>query len=642
MKHNTADKRRIEELEYLIKRNQDLYYNGDAEIPDSQFDRYWDELTELDPDNPVLKKVGFDHSDDFEKVKHIIPMGSQNKCNSYATFNAWYNKHMWTEMIVEHKLDGCSIELQYSNGKCVKAVTRGNGYYGDVITSNARKMQGFIPEVSGGFSGATRGEVILMKDVFQSKYFDKANCRNTANGIMKRRNGEGCENLTIICYDAISTCDSVKFNNELDKLRWLTKQGFTTAWYEVFTNPMKVIEFRDKMQVLRENLPYNIDGLVIKDNNLHPEDADLPRPDSQIAFKFELDTAVTTITSVEWSQNGPTYTPVAIYEPVELCGTIVKRANLVNMGTIKSLGVYIGSKIVVSKRGEIIPKIESQIPGGKFLGAIVPPTTCDGCGTKLVVTDTEVRCPNQACIKRAFHRVSKWIQVMDIKGLGITFLKVLFDNGVVEDIHSLYTTVHPSNITKFFITNPKENFSKRAVAICDNIRNHPTELSLARFIAGLDIDGIGETLAQTIVDAGFDTLESIMDASVDSLSSIRGVAVITAQTLLDGLNSLRGETFKILKVGKFKLVPRVENGGKNELVFRDQDVVFTGSFETGNRAEMEHLAQLNGANTKSAVTKKTAYLVTNLIEPTSSKYLNALKFGVKIISEQEFLEMIGM
>ena len=188
---------RVKELESLITRYQNSYYNGEAEIADSEFDKLWDELKELDPSNPILHRVGAD-SGNFAKASHVMPMGSQEKAANPEQFMAWANKHCYDEYLVEFKLDGASLELQFVHGILQRAVTRGDGSVGDVITSNAKKMQG-VPAAlySDGqlvdFTGGIRGEVIMKRSVHKEYFSSKANCRNAANGLMKRKDGEGRE-----------------------------------------------------------------------------------------------------------------------------------------------------------------------------------------------------------------------------------------------------------------------------------------------------------------------------------------------------------------------------------------------------------------------------------------------------------------
>ncbi|MBO4728076.1 MAG: DNA ligase (NAD(+)) LigA, partial [Spirochaetaceae bacterium] len=379
-----ADTKRINELAELIEKYQKSYYTGEAEISDAEFDALWDELKLLSPKHPLLQKIGSDTSDQivsggiFEKARHLIPMGSQEKAADAEQFTEWADKHKYEEYLVEYKLDGASLELQYENGRFLKAVTRGDGTVGDDITKNVLKMKGLVHALDGAYTGGVRGEVIMSHDVHKQYFSDKANCRNAANGLMKRKDGEGSEYLEIICYDAFFTDfggNAAPFGDELEKMAWLKKAGFQTVPVKICKNAKEVIDYRAEVMELRKTLPFDIDGLVIKNRQIDMEDARRNRPDKQIAFKFNLEEAVSILRRVIWNENGATYTPVAEFDTVELAGTKVSRASLANPNLIKELGVEIGSLVVVTNRGEIIPLIESVVPHKAEVGMLFASTT---------------------------------------------------------------------------------------------------------------------------------------------------------------------------------------------------------------------------------------------------------------------------
>ena len=435
---------RINELVSLIKRYQTSYYNGEGEISDAEFDALWDELKNLDPENEILKKIGTD-SGNFAKLRHVMPMGSQEKAANPEQFLGWASKHVYDEYFVEFKLDGASLELQYEHGKLVHAVTRGDGTIGDDITVNAKKMNGVAAalfDLAGNlidYSGGIRGEVIMTHDVHKEKFSDKANCRNAANGLMKRKDGEGCEYLKLIVYDAFSPSGNQPFNDEESKVNWLKSCGFNTVPLKICKSPQEVIEYRSHVMDIRNQLEYDIDGLVIKERQINFQDASRARPDRQIAFKFSLEEAVTILRCVDWSVNGGTYTPVAVFDEVELNGTKVQRASLANPDTMKALGVKIGCKVVVVKRGEIIPKIESVIHEDALCESpVVFPDKCECCGSKLIDNGSRLYCPNKKCSKRILHQLLKWVQVADIRDLGETLVTQLFEKGKVQSISDLY------------------------------------------------------------------------------------------------------------------------------------------------------------------------------------------------------------
>lgn len=633
---------RLSELEELIVKYQKSYYNGEAQISDQEFDKLWDELTLLDPENPLLKKIGAD-SGNFLKVHHVMPMGSQEKAANPEQFLAWAEKHKYNEYLVEFKLDGASLELQYENGYLTRAVTRGDGQIGDDITDNARKMNGvnaaiYVDGKVLPFTGGIRGEVIMTHDVHKQYFPSKANCRNAANGLMKRKDGEGSEYLKLIVYDALSTSGQSYFSNEEEKIKWLENAGFNVVRLEICKSAQEVIEYRAKVMEERALLNYDIDGLVIKERTINLEDASRARPDRQIAFKFSLEEAVTTLREVEWSTSGGTYTPVAIFDEVELNGTKVQRASLANPDTMRKLGVKIGSHVVVVKRGEIIPKIESVVKEENLtVSEIVFPQECEVCGTKLIDEGSRLFCPNKNCSKRILHQLLKYQQVVDIRDLGETLITELFKNKKVQSISDFYSLT-VEDLVPYFLNEESMEAEKQSLGaqkVYNSIQNH-RNIKLATYVAGFDIEGFGETLAQKLVDAGFSTLEKLLAATVDEIKDVYGFAEIMAKTVVEGLQENSWEMKKL--VDDKIIILESENNG----ILRGKSFCFTGELTSMNRNDAQKLVKENGGTVKTSVTKDLTYLVTNDKESGSSKNVKAAKFGISIIDEKEFLKMVNL
>lgn len=631
---------RIQELETLILKYQNSYYNGEAEISDAEFDKLWDELKALNPSDPILQKVGAD-SGNFEKAEHIMPMGSQEKAADPEQFLQWASKHQYDRYLVEYKLDGASLELQYRNGYLVKAVTRGNGSIGDDITENAKKMGGVNAAIYKDgelvpFTGGIRGEVIMTHEVHKNHFADKANCRNAANGLMKRKDGEGSEYLKLIVYDALSTDEKTWFSCEEEKIKWLMDCGFNVVRLVICKSPDRVIAYRAKIMEERQTLEYDIDGLVVKESEINLSDASRARPDRQIAFKFSLEEAVSTLRNVEWSISGATYTPVAIFDEVELNGTKVQRASLANPDTLRKLGVKIGSHVVVVKRGEIIPKIESVVEETDIQTSPVEfPCVCEVCGTKLVDEGSRLYCPNRDCSKRILHQLLKYQSVVDIRDLGETLITQLFNDKRVRCISDLYS-LQVEDLIPYFLNDESIEKDKRSLGaekVYKSIQSHKN-LRLQTFLAGFDIEGFGETLAEKLVQAGFDTLEKMLNATVDQISNVYGFAEISAKTIVEGLKE-NAEEMKSL-VDNNIITLQTEGGGK----LAGLSFCFTGELVTMKRLDAEKIVRDNGGSAKSSVTKDLSYLVTNDTSSGSSKNEKAKKFGVKVISEKEFLELV--
>ena len=631
---------RIEELEKLISKYQKSYYDGEGEISDAEFDKLWDELKSLDPNNPILHKVGAD-SGNFAKVQHVMPMGSQEKAANPEEFLAWASKHQYDQYLVEYKLDGASLELQYENGYLVRAVTRGDGSIGDDITANARKMGGVNAAIYKDgqlvpFTGGVRGEVIMTHQVHKDYFSDKANCRNAANGLMKRKDGQGSEFLKLITYDALSTDGKSYFTNEEEKIRWLMDCGFNVVKLVICKSPDRVIAYRAKVMEERKNIEYDIDGLVIKERKINLEDARRARPDHQIAFKFSLEEAVSTLRQVEWSINGGTYTPVAIFDEVELNGTRVQRASLANPDKMRQLGVRIGSHVVVVKRGEIIPKIESVVEEKDIVTSEIPfPCVCEVCGTKLIDEGSRLYCPNKECSKRVLHQLLKFQDLVDIRDLGTTLITDLFKDGRLKSISDIYS-LSQEDLVPYFLNEESMEAEKKSLGaqkVYNSIQSH-RNMKLATFVAGFDIEGIAESSAEKLVNAGFNTLEKLLAASEEQIAQVSGFAEIMAHTVVEGLAENAEEMKSLITSGTIIL----EAEGQGSL--SGKSFCFTGELHSMKRADAEALVKKNGGSIKSSVTKDLSYLVTNDTTSGSSKNVKAAKFNIPIIDENAFLELV--
>jgi len=673
-----SKEQRIAELEKLIQKFQASYYNEEAEISDGEFDLLWDELKVLSPDSEILKKVGtspeesIENSqnnnnsvlinvapdvDDFPKAYHLIPMGSQEKASDPHEFLVWAkkmgmegsnlpqegvknesltdkNNKLTKKFIVQYKLDGASLELQYEKGKLVKAVTRGDGIKGDEITDNAKRMNGIVLKMDVSFTGGVRGEVVMTHDVWEGKYPTKANCRNAANGLMKTKYGEGCEDLEVIVYDAAASDNDSFFKDEMQKIQWLKQRGFQTTETKIFTTAQEIIAYREKIAEEREKLPIDIDGLVVKDMETDMSDLRNARPEKQIAFKFELETAFSVLREIEWSESGETYTPVGIVDPVHLAGTTVKRANLNNPDMIRAIGLEIGSTVSVVKRGEIIPKIEGLAPisNQEQTEKIDIPKVCGMCKHKLVDAGTKLYCPNTACPKRLLHRLEKWVSVLDIRELGEKLLRQLFDKERVTQIHELYT-LKPEELAVY---------DRMGELSAEKVIRHiqtKQELSLAAFVAGFDFDGVAETTMNTTTAAGFDTMEKLRLASAADIAAVMGLGDITAEVIVKGLSECVAEMDAVLKTGIISIAPPPSEESQP---LRGLSFCFTGELKTMKRNEAEEKIKALGAQAKSSVVKGLSYLVTNAPESNSSKNKKARELGIEIINEDAFLAKISL
>ena len=625
----------VDELAQRVEYYQDRYYNDQPEISDAEFDELWDELQRRAPNHPIFSRVGVDEATGFPKRRHLMPMNSQEKASTPDQLLKWAGRIAHELFIVQYKLDGASIELQYRDGRFEYGVTRGDGTVGDDITANVRRMQGVVETVPHQFTGAVRGEVIMEHEVHRQYYADKANCRNAANGLMKRKDGHGSEHLKVLCYDAHADGDTRPFDDELSKLKWIEEQGFLLVPYETFHTAEEIVHYRDVVAEQRASLDYDIDGLVVKGPEIDWADMRRARPQKQVAFKFSAEEALSVLRKVEWSTSGHLYTPVAIIDPVQLAGTTVRRASLVHPELIADMDLRIGSEVVVTKRGDIIPKIERLVRQLPEATPIDVPHTCETCGTELINEGKRLYCPNLTCPKRDFHRLQKWISVLEVRDFGDVLLTKLFNAGMVRRIADFYR-LRWEDVASF--EGMGETSAKKALANLHAVQS----VSLARFVAGFDIFGIAELKIQKVVDAGFSTLKSLQEASAADLAQAEGIAEITADQIARGVREVYPFMKDVLDTGAITVGEGQDAAPTHEnLPLQGEVYCFTGSLAAMTRSEAERRVAAHGGQVRSSVTSHVDYVVTNDPSAGSSKLKTAAKLQIPIITEEEFLERLS-
>ena len=358
-------------LEKAIKDAQDAYYNGVPLMSDTEFDALWDKLKKEQPDSELLQKVGEDHTDGFKKVKHRIIMGSQEKANTAEEMDKWLLSINKKLVLADFKMDGSSLALYYDHGDLIQAVSRGDGEYGDEVSSNVLMMNHVVRHLKDtNYTGCVRGEVLISR-TNKEKYFpEKANCRNCGNGIFKHKDGKDCDKLDVVVYDAQADDGSNYFGTQKKMQKWLEEQGFKVAPYVMFKNPtgQDCIDYINSIFDKFEELEYDIDGIVWKQNEIDMDDFQTNyRPHQTRALKPARTYATSILRDVEWSCSNGTYTPVAIFDPVNLLGATVQRASLSNVDLMEQLGIEIGHEITICRCGEIIPKVVKDNTTGKFV-----------------------------------------------------------------------------------------------------------------------------------------------------------------------------------------------------------------------------------------------------------------------------------
>lgn len=358
-------------LEKAVKDAQDAYYNDTPIMSDVEFDALWDKLKREQPDSELLKKVGEDHVDGFKKVKHRIIMGSQEKANTAEDMDNWLLSINKKIVLASLKMDGSSLALYYDHGDLIQSVSRGDGTCGDEVSSNVIMMNHIVRHLKDtNYTGCVRGEVLITR-AKKEKYFpEKANCRNCGNGIFKHKDGKDCDKLDIVVYDAQAEDGSNYFGTQEKMQKWLEEQGFKVAPYVMFKNPtgQDCIDYINSVFDKFEELEYDIDGIVWKQNEIDMDDFRTNyRPKTNIALKPARTYATSVLRDIEWSCSNGTYTPVAIFDPVNLLGATIQRASLSNVDLMEQLGIEIGHEITICRCGEIIPKVVKDNTTEKFV-----------------------------------------------------------------------------------------------------------------------------------------------------------------------------------------------------------------------------------------------------------------------------------
>ena len=630
---------RIAELAKLLRTYKDAYYNGTPLVSDAAYDALEDELRELDPGHALLASVGAPATKvtAWEKARHAIPMGSLNKAVNEDELRQWAERcndlakkqklsSITGDLFVTEKLDGLSLAVTYDKGKLVDAITRGDGQVGERILSNARRMKGVPAKVKGNYSFTVRGEIILKLSDMKKAFPDAANPRNQASGTSKRLDGVGCEHLTVMFYDL----DGIDHETEDEKLGILNELGLLVPFYKACDFDGALALHRDYQAKRRAKLDYEIDGLVVRANDIHVQHmlGELNnRPRAAIAFKFASQAKVTTLLDILW-ETGPSgrVSPVAVVKPVVLAGATVQRASLHNAGTIAELDIGIGDEILVSRRNDVIPYVEEDVT--KKGKTAKPPKACATCASALEKIGEYLACRNKKCQALIEGRIENWIDACGVLEWGDKLINQLVEAKLVTEPADLYK-LKPEQIAKL---------ERRGMVIgkkvIDNLRAQ-LPLTLPTFLAALGIEGFGLQTAKAIVAAGFDTLDKVQKASADQLAGIPGVGSSKGKAAFDGIKERKAEIARLVALG-IEPITKTKAGPLLGKTF-----CFTGSLSKP-RKEFEQLVEDNGGTLLAGVTKELNYLVMADPNSGSSKSQKARQYGTLCIDEAGFYALLKL
>ena len=659
------DIERINSLRTELDYHNHCYYVKDLpEISDFEFDSLLNELINLEQRYPQYfdvnsptQRVGSSLVDGFETIEHKYPMLSLG--NTYSEedlidFDNRINKLISTdfEYVCELKYDGVSISLNYKNGKLVSAITRGDGKKGDNVISNVRTIKSIPLNLKGDYPSnfEIRGEIFIPLKEFNELNMQRgkenlesfSNPRNTASGSLKMLDSSDVARRPLDCYLYHVIGEKLTSNLHYENLQHAKNWGFKiSSNTKICKNISDVIDFVNLWDSKRDNLPFEIDGLVIKVNNIDLQEKlgfTAKSPRWAISYKFKALQAKTKLKGITY-QVGRTgaITPVADLEPVQLAGTLVKRASLHNEDQINKLGIQINDYVFVEKGGEIIPKIVSVSLKDRDLFNIPIDyiKNCPECDSKLIRLDEDAKhyCVNTSnClpqIKGKFeHFISK--KAMNIEELGPKTIDLLFDNNLIQNIHDLYSLKY-EDLLPF-----KKDGRKWASNVIEGIEKSKT-IPFEKVLFGLGIRYVGETVSLKLCK-NLNNIDNIISSSYEELINIDEIGERIAKSVIDFFNK-NDNLLQIDKLKNYGLQFNYKNNVSSDLL-KDENIVISGKFEGYSREELKKLVEKHNGKNLSSISKKTTFVLAGEnIGPSKLKKANLL--NLEIININQFLEKIS-
>ena len=665
----TADQQRILQLRSELNHHNHAYYVLNApEISDREFDMLLKELERLEAENPDMadplsptQRVGSDLSGAFEQTEHIFPMLSLGNTYSIADVDDWFDRvrsglggEEFT-MVGEMKFDGTSISLIYEHGRLVRAVTRGDGERGDIVTENVKTIRSIPLQLQGeGWPDffEIRGEILMPWSAFErlnrEREFNEeplfANPRNAASGTLKTQNSREVARRGLDAYFYYLLGPELPFDNHFDNMMAARSWGFKVSDIMTRLHSLKEVDdFITHWDEARRSLPVATDGLVFKVDSLRQQlnlgyTAKSPR--WAMAYKFAAERALTRLrfVSFEVGRMG-IVTPVANLEPVLLSGTIVKRASLHNEDIIKGLGIHEGDMLYVEKGGEIIPKItgvdaSQRQPGARPIEFV---SHCPACGAPLVRIEGEAawQCPDKFnCPPQIAGRVEHFVgrKMMNIEGIGEETAQQLYDAGLVRNIADLYD-LQPSQLERL------EGFGRRSAERAVESIRATTSVPYDRVIYALSIPYVGDTVAKKVARA-FPDIDTLMAASAAELAATKDIGPRIAESIVDYFgNPINRSIVERLRAAGLQMRQSEEaNEGRTELL-QGKSFVISGVFALHSRDEYKAMIELNGGKNVGSISKKTDYVLAGE-NMGPAKREKAAALGIPIIDEQQFLAML--
>ena len=657
---------RINELIDLINYHNEKYYNQDEpEITDFEYDNLMKELIRLEEENPELKRVDSPSSrvggkalDKFTQITHKIPMLSLSNAYSAQDLRDFDKRvrdinNNGVEYVVEFKIDGLSVGLTYNDGLFDKGATRGNGVVGEDITENLKTVKSIPLNINQDNEVVVRGEVYISKDNFENINKSQeeqglqlfANPRNLAAGTLRQLDSKltAKRPLDIFVFN-LEYIEGMEFESHSQSLEYLHKLGFKVSPnYKVCNSIDEVIEHIEYWTKNRDSLEFDIDGMVIKVNNLKQREnmgytAKSPR--WAIAYKFPAEQKKTKLIDiiVEVGRTG-TITPTAILEPVRLAGTTVSRATLHNEDYITEKDIRIGDTVLVQKAGDIIPQVvevkKEERTGDEIEFKL--PDKCPVCSEPTVRLEGEaaVKCINISCpaqIRRGIiHFVSR--DAMNIDGLGESIITLLLEKELIKDVADLYY------IKKEDVVGLERMGEKSATNLINSIEKSKSN-ELYRLINGLGIKYIGVKGAKVLAKS-FNNIDEIINADINRLINLEEFGEIMANSVVQFFREERNlNVIEKLKQAGVNTENITDEDDSIEKIFEGMKIVLTGTLPTLKRNDAKEMIESRGGKATSSVSKSTTFVLAG--EEAGSKLTKANELGIKVIDEEKFLELIKL
>lgn len=644
---------RIKELVQKLNEASKAYYQEDREIMSNyEYDKLYDELQKLEEETNIVYgnsptvSVGYELLSSLEKERHSSPMLSLDKTKDVEALKEWL---MDKEGVLSWKLDGLTIVLTYENGELQKAVTRGNGEVGEVITNNAKTFVNLPRKIQYKERLILRGEAVIRYSDFQkindgiedveAKY---KNPRNLCSGSVRQLNNEitAKRNVHFFAFNVVETEDGTGNDTIQGQLEFLKEQGFDVVEYKMVTGDTiadTVSWFSNKM----EQNDFPSDGLVLIFNDISygkslGRTAKFPR--DSIAFKWADELATTKLVDIEWSPSRTgLINPVAIFEPVELEGTTVSRASLHNISILEGLELGIGDEITVYKANMIIPQVEENLTKS---GTVVIPAHCPACGGNTKIEDVagvrSLYCTNEFCsakkIKLFTHFVSR--DAMNIDGLSEMTLQKFIEKEFLNELPDVFKL---EQYQEEIVT--MEGFGEKSYQNLINSIEKARKTTLPRFLYSLGIPNIGVATGKILCKHFRYQLEQIQNATVEQLVEVDGIGEIIAKSIVDYFQNEHNQRVINTLLQQLEVEQPVEEAGASLNTMDGLTFVITGSvFQFKNRNELKEVIENHGGKVTGSVTSKTNYLINNDNLSSSSKNKKAKELGIPIITEQEFID----